>query len=141
MRLEAKGPISPAPQFAGALRKVAHTVAAWPGVISAAHWDLYEPTRTDGADFYLGEREIGHLHFYGEAHVATNPDLRDDLLRRGVAQRFRYAADPTYAGWVQCGIRSMNDAVAAIECFRMNYQRLSGSRVTPCMGPSHWRTT
>lgn len=124
MRLEAKGPIAPAPQLNGALHEVARTVAAWPGVVSAAHWDLYEPTRADGADFYLGEQEIGHLHLYGEAHIATNPALRDDLLRRGVAQRFRYAGDQTYAGWVQCEVRSMKDATAAIECFRLNYLRL-----------------
>jgi len=124
MRLEDKGPIATAPQFTGALRAVARAVAAWPGVISAAHWDLYESTRVDGADYYLGDLEIGHLHLYGEAHIATDSALRDRLLLASLAQRFRYAADNSHTGWVQCDIRSMADASAAIKCFRSNYLRV-----------------
>jgi hypothetical protein len=88
----------------------------------------------DGADFYIGQQEIGHVHFYGEAHVATDPTLRDQLLRQGIAQRFRYAAEPSYAGWVQCSTRSLKDATAAVECFRVNYRRLSGKEATDTFG-------
>lgn len=124
MKLSDKGPIELPPSLPGLLGQVSAEIQKWPGVIAATHWDLYRPEVADGADFYCGEAEIGHIHFSGEVHVATDATLNEHFVRQGKAQLFRFRADPGYRNWTQLTVASPAQAQHAIELFRSNYERL-----------------
>ena len=90
---------------------VSKAVAAWDGVHARTHWLLGDESQVDGADFYFGEEEIGHLHLEGEAHVATGLAVRKALVGAGLALPFRWsskfvvyevarAADVDHALWL-----------------------------------------
>lgn len=117
-----KGALGPAPRLEGALGEVAAAVAQWPNVVSTVHWDLFDPTRVDGADFYAGDEELGHIHLDGDLHLATNAELGKDMIEEGVARKFPYAR-----GWVHADIHSVG-ADAAITLFRRNYDRLGTAK-------------
>lgn len=131
MKLSDKGPIQPPPTMPGLVGHVAQEIQTWPGVIAATHWDLYRPGVADGADFYVGETEIGHLHFYGEAHIATNAVLGTRFIQENKAQPFRFRADTTYRHWTQVTIASQEKAQHAIDVFRANYERLLARQTAP----------
>jgi hypothetical protein len=52
------------PKHAQALSE---TLASWALVHARTHWLLGDESVADGADFYLGDEELGHLHLDGEA--------------------------------------------------------------------------
>lgn len=124
MKLSDKGPIRSPPTMPGLPGRVANEIQTWPGVIAATHWDLYRPTEPDGADFYVGDTEIGHLHFYGEAHVASDRVLCQRFVDQGKAQPFRFRQDPAYRWWTQVSIGDEQRTQYALELFRANYERL-----------------
>ena len=130
MKLSDKGASRPAPAMDGLLGYVADAIQTWPGVIAATHWDLYQPTVADGADFYLGDSEIGHLHFYGEAHVASDAAVSASFVAQGKAEPFRYRADPNYRHWTQVTLTTQAKAQQALDLFRANYDRLMRERAT-----------
>lgn len=113
-----KGPLAPAPLLDGQAGEVAQAVATWPGVIATAHWDLFDTSRIDGADFYVGDAELGHIHLDGAIHLATSPGLGAVLIAEGLARRFRYGE-----GWV-CEDVERIGAAAAIALFRRNHDRI-----------------
>lgn len=113
-----KGPVAPPPALDGALGTVADAVAGWRGVISTAHWHLVHTTQLDGVDFYVGERELGHIHLDGSIHLATSPALGSALVAEGLARPFRFAH-----GWVEERI-SVIGPDAAIALFQCNYEWL-----------------
>ena len=125
MTLEAKGPVQPVPVLTGYAEVVSRAVQSWPGVIAATHWHLYRPTEVNGADFYVGTEECGHIHLDGEVHLATSLDLRKSLLAHGLARSFPY-----YASWIETSIRSEAEAKHAIWLFRLNYDRIMGESRT-----------
>ena len=114
-----KGPVAPPPALEGPLAAAAAAIGAWPGVTATMHWHLYRPTEPDGIDFYVGERELGHIHLDGELHLATSPSLGAAMVAEGGARPFRYQR-----GWV-CETVQRIGAPAAIALFRRNYDRLS----------------
>lgn len=67
------------------------TLATWKTVQARTHWQLGDETVIDGADFYVGEDELGHLHLDGDAHVAVGEVLRDALVEAGLARPFRWS--------------------------------------------------
>ena len=93
----------------------------WPGIIAATHWHLSRRDEVDGADFYIGEQELGHIHLDGEVHLATDLEMRKSLVEAGLARPF-----PWYKSWVELSIRTEPDAAHAIRLFRLNYCRLTG---------------
>ncbi len=115
MRLEEKGPIQPVPVLAGPSQKAVEEILSWPAIISASHWDFYDPFRVDGADFYVSEAELGHIHLGGEVHLATTPELGVPLLQQRLASRFPYGG--AYGNWVTFAIRTEADADHAIWLF------------------------
>ena len=123
MRLNHKGPIKPAPILTGPAARVAATIAKWPGVIAATHWHLSRRDEVNGADFYVGEDELGHIHLDGEVHLATNLEMRKLLIEAGLARPF-----PWYKSWVEISIDNDAQADHAIWLFEMNYRRLKGDR-------------
>lgn len=124
MKLAAKGPLQPAPILAGPSQQTAEAIQSWPDIISVTHWDLFNRTRVDGADFYVGEAELGHIHLNGEVHLATTPGLGLPLLAQGLASPFPYGQGP--GDWVLFRIRTATDADHATWLFRLNYERLQG---------------
>ncbi len=129
MKLEAKGRHIPPPTLQQPLERVSLAVQALPGVISATHWDLFQPTVPDGADFYVGEEELGHIHFSGDMHLATSAPLAQALIDKGLARKFRYGG-PAYADWTEFTIRTVKDAAHAEWLFLLNYRRLKGETMS-----------
>src|ERR1041384_8810768 len=92
---------------------IVREVAAWPGVTTGKH-------RFGGTEFRFGRRELGHLHGSRLADLPFPVSIRKELI---AARR----ADPHHilpeSGWVSFRIRGDADADAAIELFRLNYER------------------
>lgn len=124
MKLEEKGPIKPAPMLAGPSQKTIEAIESWPTIISATHWDLFNRSRVDGADFYVDESELGHIHLNGEIHLAATHELGVPLLARGLVNPLPYGK--AHGDWVSFMIRTDLDADHAIWLFRLNYDRLRG---------------
>ncbi len=126
MKLAEKGPLAPVPTLAAVLEPVSQAIQGWPGVIAAAHWDLFRVGEVvDGADFYVGEAELGHFHLDGEAHLATSPALGQALIAGGFARPLRWGG-AAYKGWTEFSVRTAADAAHATWLFELNYQRLRG---------------
>ena len=132
MKLQEKGPIKPAPVLAGPGQKTAEAIRSWPAVISATHWDLFNRSRVDGADFYVGEAELGHIHLNGEVHLAATNGLGVALLQQGLVSPLPYGK--AYGDWVSFMIRTDSDADHATYLFRLNYDRLQGESIDALTG-------
>jgi hypothetical protein len=124
MRLETKGEIRPPPKLTGPAQSVSSEIQSWPGVIAATHWFLYDTTQVDGADFYVGEKELGHIHLDGELHLGVTAGLRERLIEAGFADALPWADD-----WVQSPITNRKEARHALWLFRLAYDRLRGAPV------------
>jgi hypothetical protein len=122
MKLEEKGKILPPPVLNKYSEMVSREIQQWQNIIAATHWYLYDTTKVDGADFYVGEEELGHIHLNGEVHLATDKKLKKLLLDNKMAQKFPYGEN-----WVQFHINSKADAERAILLFRLNYKRINGA--------------
>ena len=127
MTLEEKGKYAPPPIMTDYSQVVSDTIQEWENVIAATHWDLYDNTKVDGADFYVGKKELGHIHLNDSVHLATTNELRIPLLANNLAQKFPFGGE--YEGWVQFKITSESDAIQAIFLFQLNYERLIGYSV------------
>ena len=114
----AKGPVVP-PPLGGPLGVVADAVAGWPGVSATTHWHLFDASWVDGIDFYVGERELGHLHLDGAIHLATSPGLGAALVAERLARPFRYQR-----GWVCENVGGIG-TTATVALFRRNYDALA----------------
>jgi hypothetical protein len=125
MRLETKGEIQPPPKLKGPAQSVALAIQSWPKVIAATHWFLYDRARVDGTDFYVGEKELGHIHLDGELHLGVTAGLRRQLIEAGRAAALPWAED-----WVQATISSRQDAVNAVWLFQLGYDRLVGVSIS-----------
>jgi hypothetical protein len=90
-------------------------------VESRTHWQLGDETIVDGADFYVGERELGHLHLYAEAHIALPRALRDPVIAAGLARPFRYSDS-----FVVHRVKTSAEVDATEWLFRLAYDRLEG---------------
>ena len=124
MTLEEKGPVTPAPVLAGPGQKTAEAIGSWPAIISATHWDLFNRSRVDGADFYVGEAELGHIHLNGEVHLAATAELGVPLLAKGLVRPLPFGK--ATGDWVSFMIRTDADADRATWLFQLNYDRLQG---------------
>ena len=124
MRLESKGEVRPPPTLKGPAQSVSLEIQSWPGIVAATHWFLYDRTQVDGADFYVGEKELGHIHLDGELHLGVTVGLRRQLIEAGLADALPWAED-----WVQASISSQHEARAAMWLFRLAYDRLTGTPI------------
>jgi len=123
MRLESKGEVRPPPKLEGPAQSVSLEIQSWPSIVAATHWYLYDRTQVDGADFYVGEKELGHIHLDGELHLGVTVGLRRQLIEAGLADALPWAED-----WVQAPISSQN-VRAAVWLFRLAYDRLMGTPI------------
>ena len=124
MRLESKGEIKPPPKLKGPAQSVSAEIQSWPGIIAATHWYIDDRSQVDGADFYVGEKELGHIHLDGELHLGVTVGLRRQLIEAGLAEALPWAED-----WVQAPISSQKDARNALWLFRLAYDRLTGTPI------------
>ena len=118
---DAKGPLAPPPQLKGVMKIVADAIAAWPDVVATAHWDLYDKSKVDGIDFYVGDAELGHIHLDQSIHLASNPALGAELVREGLGQPFPYIR-----GWTLAHVSDLG-AEKSIAIFKRNYDRLKSA--------------
>ncbi len=126
MKLADKGPLAPTPTLTTMLEPVSQAIQGWPGIIAAAHWDLFWVGEVvDGADFYVGDEELGHIHLSGDVHIATSPVLGQALVAGGLAQPMQWGGT-AYRGWTEFAVRTAADAAYATWLFELNYQRLRG---------------
>ncbi len=115
---DAKGPLAPPPTLEGRFQAVADAVAAWPEVEATTHWHFADQSRVDGADFYVGADELGHIHLDGSIHLATTPELGAKLVAESLGRPFPWAR-----GWTMASIDRLG-VDAAVALIRRNYDRL-----------------
>jgi len=96
--------------------RVAGIVTQWDGVHVRPH--LF-----GGVEFSVSHRLIGHVHLSGVADLLMPVRLRRDLVAAGRADPHR---TQPHSGWISFRMRSEHDVPAAIELFRLNYERLRG---------------
>ena len=122
MKLEEKGKIIPPPALSKYSEIVSKEIQKWKGIISATHWEIYDNNKPNGADFYFGEEELGHIHLDGMAHIVSTKILAAALIKAKLAQKFPYGAN-----WVQFEINSKKTAEHAIWLFQLHYKKLNGT--------------
>lgn len=124
MKLSAKGRRAPPPVLDAPFQGLSEEVQSWPGIVAATHWHLSRSGQVDGADFYRGDEELGHIHLDGEVHLATSPAIARALVGAGAAQPFPWAG----AGeWVTFRMRAEADVRHAERLMRMAYDYLGGT--------------
>ena len=121
MKLEEKGKFLPPPILDQYPEVVSLEIQKWNNIIAATHWQLYDRNQVDGADFYVGIHELGHIHLDGSVHLATDKALKELLLSNKLGKKFPYGEN-----WVQFHIGTEQDAAKAILLFQLNYKRING---------------
>ena len=121
MKLSEKGHYAPPPQLEPAAQRVSETLASWPGVHARTHWYLGDEQVVDGADFYLGEEELGHLHLESTAHVMHARAVADTLIKVGLARKFPWNREV-----VAFHVRTQRDVAHALWLFELSYARRQG---------------
>src|SRR3990170_2800390 len=93
-------------------------VGSWDGVRVGP-----EP-RFGGPAFYVGRRQLGHLHDVGErgafADIPLPRAVRDELIEAGRARPHSAVPD---SGWLTVPVRTASDLAGAVEVFRLAYER------------------
>lgn len=123
MKLAEKGRVVPPPVLDAPLQELSEKIRSWPGIVSATHWHFSRNGQVDGADFYRGDEELGHIHLDGEVHLATSPAITRALIAAGAAERFPWAGT---GEWSAYRIRSQAGLDHAERLFRLGYDYLGG---------------
>lgn len=124
MRLTDKGRVVPPPVLDAPFQSLCEAVQSWPGIVAATHWHFSGNGQVDGADFYRGGEELGHIHLDGEVHLATSPAITRALVAAGAAERFPWAGAgewTTYRIYSGAGVRH------AEKLFLLGYDYLGGT--------------
>jgi hypothetical protein len=121
MKLIDKGSVIAPPVLAGWAQSASLEIQSWPDIVSATHWLFGNPTVVDGADFYVGELELGHIHLNGESHLVLTEALKEAIIDSEFAEPFRWDAN-----FVQFQINSQHSAQHALWLFRLAYDRIVG---------------
>ncbi len=103
----------------GSIReKIEREVTGWAGVETRPH-------RFNGIKFRVRGHEIGHLHGDRLADLPFPVRVRKELVAVGRAQKHHVLPE---TGWTSYYIRGPEDVEAALELFRLNYDRLTSRR-------------
>ena len=95
----------------GAKEQINRAVAGWPGVKAVPH-------RFGGAEYRLGEREIGHVHGNRVVDIPFPKLVRDKLIDEGQAEKHHILPE---SGWVSVFLREACDVDKAISLLRLSY--------------------
>jgi Luciferase len=93
--------------------QIVRQVSIWPGVVVGPH-------RFGGVELRVGRRELGHLHGDRLVDLPFPVHVREELVRAGKVQPHHVLPG---SGWVSYHIRDASDVQAAVELFRLNYDR------------------
>ena len=96
-------------------RQITDTVTAWPSVEAA-----YGKRGEWG--FYVGRREVGHLHGDRAAHFGLGRELGESLRERGMV--VDHPVFPGKAAMAARRIETQEDVDEVIELMRINYDRI-----------------
>ena len=99
-------------------------LAQVPKVLARTHWLLGDESVVDGADFYWGDEELGHLHLDAQAHVAQVKPIRDALIAAGHARPFRWSRE-----FVTASVASQADVKHVQWLFELRRKQLEGTPV------------
>jgi hypothetical protein len=106
--------------------KVKTELMSWPGVTSQSH-------RFWGTEFRVNGREMGHMHGGRFADLPFPMTIRNELVRDGRALPHHVLPN---SGWLTFLINEEADITSLINLFRIQYERLSGSRESEDKKPS-----
>jgi hypothetical protein len=123
MKLAEKGRYAPPPQLEPAAQHASLAIAKWAGVHARAHWLLGDEREIDGADFYFGEDELGHIHLDSQAHVMHARPIAEALIKANLGRRFPWSADV-----VVFDIEKQTDVAHALWLFELGYDRRRGTK-------------
>lgn len=123
MKLSSKGRFAPPPNLPEHAQAVSTALSGWTDMHARTHWLLGDEQVVDGADFYVGQEEVGHIHLGGEAHIAVGQKLRKALIASSRAKPFRYSDE-----FVVFPIRTEGDIQAALGLFQLAYDRRRGAQ-------------
>ena len=98
--------------------KVKAALMSWPGVTLQSH-------RFGGIEFRINGREMGHMHGGRFADLPFPMTIRNELVKEGRALPHHVLPN---SGWVTFLINEEADITSLINLFRMQYERLNGSR-------------
>lgn len=112
---------------------VMEEVRRWPGVELRPHASPTTAGETDGIEFRLYGRQIGHVHGDCSVHLALTKALKASVVEEQLAQPVEFA--PT-SGWATFMPMMATDAHRAIWLLRLNYVRLRRQRLTPLAASS-----
>ncbi len=122
MKLEDKGKILPPPVLSKYSEVVSKEVQNCPDIIAATHWEIWDRNQPNGADFYVGEIELGHIHLDGSIHIPSTKKISQSSVKAGLAQKFPYAVD-----WVQYSIEDKKSVAQATWLFKLHYDHIKGT--------------
>jgi Family of unknown function (DUF5519) len=128
MKLEEKGKILPPPLLNKYPQIVSAEIQQWNNIIAATHWNLFDLKEVDGADFYVGEEELGHIHLDGWVHLITNKEISALLIKNKLAEKFPYGQH-----WVMFPVFNDEQVKKAIALFKLNYDRITGVSMNDLM--------
>jgi hypothetical protein len=112
---------------------VMEEVRRWPGVEMRPHASPTTPGESDGVEFRLYGRQIGHVHTDCSLHLSLTKALKESVVGEQLAEPLAFA--PT-SGWAMFNPMTLSDAQQAIWLLRLNYIRLRRQRLTPLAAAS-----
>lgn len=113
--------------------QVIQEVRRWPGVELRPHASPTSPGESDGVEFRLFGRQIGHVHEDCSLHLSLTKALKERVVGEQLAEPLDFA--PT-SGWAMFSPMSVTDVKQAIWLLRLNYIRLRRQRLTPLAAAS-----
>ena len=112
---------------------VMNEVRRWPGVEMRPHASSTEHGASDGVEFRLAGRQIGHMHSDCAIHLSLTKALKSSVVSEELAQPLPFAPD---SGWAMFHPLAIRDVDRAIWLLRLNYVRLRRQRLTPVASAS-----
>lgn len=107
---------------------VMEEVRRWPGVELRPHPSAATPGESDGVEFRLYGRQIGHVHADCSVHLSLTKAIREHVIGDGLAEPLEFAPA---SGWAMFNAIAADDVRHAIWLLRLNYVRLRRQRLTP----------
>ena len=108
--------------------RVMDEVRRWPGVELRQHPSATTEGETDGVEFRLHGRQIGHVHGDCDLHLPFTRALKAHVIAEQLAQVAPFAPD---SSWALYAPLTVEDAAHTVWLLRLNYVRLRRQRLTP----------
>ena len=108
--------------------EVMEEVRRWPGVEMRPHASAVTAGESDGVEFRLHGRQIGHLHSDCAVHLSLTRALKESVIKECLAEALPVGPS---SGWTMFNPLSAGDVARTIWLLRLNYVRLRRQRMTP----------